>query len=200
MERRGAPAANQADHLLRPHPYSLMSLAQPFTHLWSGCQDTQERQGPTLLGPGKCDHHCHHDPAQAGTAHGLFAAGARTITVMASLADLAAPASFQRFIDHQIHAGSGWHKGRDNEKQELAAHRYWRPAGSVEHLMEVAPVTRHAVIGVAQGRSDCSASLSQQRTGEQDHQVSPGGSRKQGAKSHQNLYNGIGKGHMLSPK
>src|SRR5579859_2630388 len=66
--------------------------------------------------------------------------------------------------------------------------------------MEVAPVTRHAVVGVAQGRSDCSASLSQQSTGEQDHQFSPGGSRKQWAKSHQNLYNGIGKGHMLSPQ
>src|SRR6266567_1445026 len=65
--------------------------------------------------------------------------------------------------------------------------------------MEGAPVTRHAVVGVAQGRSDCSTSLSQQRTGEQDHQFSPGGSRKQGAKRHQNLYNGIGKGHMLSP-
>src|SRR5260370_38558612 len=66
--------------------------------------------------------------------------------------------------------------------------------------MEVAPVARHAVVGVAQGRSDGSASLRKPRTGEQDHQFSPGGSSEQGAKSHQNLYNGIGKGHMLSPQ
>ena len=41
---------------------------------------------------------------------------------MASLANLAAPASFQRFIDDQIHAGFGWHKGLDNEQKELATH------------------------------------------------------------------------------
>src|SRR5947199_10300160 len=52
---------------------------------------------------------------------------------------------------------------------------------------EVTPVPRHAVVAVAQGRSDCSASLSQQSTSEQDHQFSPGGSSKQGTKSHQNL-------------
>ena len=96
---------------------------QPFTHFWGGCQNAQERPGPTLPGPGKCDHHCHHDPTQAGTADGLLATGERTITVMPAFADLAAPASFQRFIDHQIHAGSGWHKGGDNEKQEVATHR-----------------------------------------------------------------------------
>ena len=119
----GKPAAHQADHLLGPHRYCLVSLAQLFTDLRAGCQHTEERQSPTLLGPGKCDHHCHHDPAQARTAHRLFATGERTIPVMAALADLAAEASFQRFIDHQIHAFPGRHKGRDNEKQEVAAHR-----------------------------------------------------------------------------
>jgi hypothetical protein len=42
---------------------------------------------------------------------------------MASLADLAAPAAFQRFIDHEIHAGSGWHKGFDDKQEQLATHR-----------------------------------------------------------------------------
>jgi hypothetical protein len=41
---------------------------------------------------------------------------------MASLADLAAPASFQRFIDHQIHTGSGFHKGLDDKQEQLATH------------------------------------------------------------------------------
>jgi hypothetical protein len=41
---------------------------------------------------------------------------------MASLADLAAPASFQRFIDHEIHASSFWHKGLDDEQEQLATH------------------------------------------------------------------------------
>src|SRR5437763_559735 len=125
MERGGKKAPHQADHLVCPHRHRLVSLAQLFTHFWAGCQHTEERQSPTLLGPGKWYDHCHHHPTQAGTAHRLFAAGEGTITGMASLADLAAEASFQRFIDHQIHAFSGWHKGRDNEKQELATHRSW---------------------------------------------------------------------------
>jgi hypothetical protein len=41
---------------------------------------------------------------------------------MPAEARLAAEASFQRFIDDQIPAFSGWHKGRDNEKQEVATH------------------------------------------------------------------------------
>jgi hypothetical protein len=28
----GKPSANEADHLMRPHPDGLVSLAQPFTH------------------------------------------------------------------------------------------------------------------------------------------------------------------------
>jgi hypothetical protein len=72
---------------------------------------------------------------------------------MPAEARLAAPASFQRFIDHQIPAFSGWHKGGDNEKQEVATQRSGRAAGSVEHLMEVAPVARHTVAAVAQGES-----------------------------------------------
>jgi len=119
---------------------------------------------------------------------------------MPAFADLAAEASFQRFIDDQIHAGSGWHKGLDDQQEQLATHSQRRPAGSVEDLMEATPVARHLVASGTQGRSDCSASLGQQSPGEQGHQFSPGGSSKQWAKSHQNLYNGIGKGHMLSPQ
>jgi hypothetical protein len=42
---------------------------------------------------------------------------------MPSFADLAAPPPFQRFVNHQIHAGSGWHKRLDDEQEQLAAHR-----------------------------------------------------------------------------
>jgi hypothetical protein len=37
--------------------------------------------------------------------------------------DLAAPAPLQRFVNDQIHARTGWHKGLDNEEEELATHR-----------------------------------------------------------------------------
>jgi hypothetical protein len=36
--------------------------------------------------------------------------------------DLAAEASFQRFIDHEIPAFSGWHKGLDEKQEQLANH------------------------------------------------------------------------------
>ena len=41
------PATNHADHLMRPHPYCLVPLAQPFTHLWGCSEHTQERQSPS---------------------------------------------------------------------------------------------------------------------------------------------------------
>jgi hypothetical protein len=53
--------------------------------------------------------------------------------------------------------------------------------------MEVAPIAGHLIAASMQGRRDCAAALRQQRTGEQDHQFSPGGSRKHWAKRHQNL-------------
>ena len=76
-----------------------------------------------MLGPGKGYYHCHHDPAQAGTANVLFAAGEGTITVMPTFADLAAPAPFERFINHYIDSSACWDKGLDNEKQELTTDR-----------------------------------------------------------------------------
>ena len=123
MERGGEPAADQADHLMRPHPYGLVPLAQLFTHFWGGSEYAQERQGPALLGPGKRHDDCHHDPAQSWAADFLFSAGESTVTVMPSFADLAAPASFERFINHQIDTSACWDKGLDNEKQELVTHR-----------------------------------------------------------------------------
>ena len=107
---------------MRPHPHGLVPLAQPFTHLWGRGEDAQERQGPSLLCPGKCHDHCHHDPAQPRAAHRAFPAGEGTVSIMPSFADLAAPPPLQRFVNDQIHARSGWHKGLDNEQEELATH------------------------------------------------------------------------------
>jgi hypothetical protein len=52
---------------------------------------------------------------------------------------------------------------------------------------------------VTQGGCDGAASMGQQGASQQDHQFPPRRSRKQWPKGGQNLYNGIGKGHMLSP-
>ena len=43
----GKPSANQGDHLMSPHSYGLVPLAQLFTHLWSRGEYTQERQCPS---------------------------------------------------------------------------------------------------------------------------------------------------------
>ncbi|GHO80089.1 hypothetical protein KSD_78600 [Ktedonobacter sp. SOSP1-85] len=41
---------------------------------------------------------------------------------MPSFADLAAPPSFECFVDYQIDTRSDWHKGLDDEQEQLAAH------------------------------------------------------------------------------
>src|SRR5260370_1178096 len=66
--------------------------------------------------------------------------------------------------------------------------------------MERAEVGLPLMAGVAQSSRDGAASMSQQRASQQDHQFPPGWSRKQWPKGGQNLYNGIGKGHELSPE
>jgi hypothetical protein len=48
---------------------------------------------------------------------------------MAALADLAAPAPFQRFIDHQVHAGSCRDKGFDDQQEQLATRRKTETSG-----------------------------------------------------------------------
>lgn len=118
---------------------------------------------------------------------------------MSSCADLAPPAPLQRFIDHQIDAGSYWHKGFDNEQEELAAYRQRRPASPVEHLVKEAPVAGLSVAAGAQSCCNSAASSGEQRSGSQDHQFSPRGSSKQWPKDGQNFYNGVGKGHEYPP-
>src|SRR6266496_2234198 len=88
-----------------------------------------------------------------------LSAGEGTIAVMASEARLAAPASFQRFIDHEIPAFSGWHKGLDDQQEQLATHRERRPSCSVEDLMEATPVGCLVVAAGAQGCCGRAASL-----------------------------------------
>jgi hypothetical protein len=41
---------------------------------------------------------------------------------MPAFADLATPAPFQRFINDQIPAFSGWHKRLDDQQEQLATH------------------------------------------------------------------------------
>jgi hypothetical protein len=42
---------------------------------------------------------------------------------MSPKARLAAPPPLQRFVNDQIHTGSGWYKGLNDEQQELTTHR-----------------------------------------------------------------------------
>src|SRR5258706_8251499 len=87
----GKPSADQADHLVRPHPDRLVPLAQAFTHLRSRREHTQEGQGPALFGPGKGYDHCHDDPAQARATHRALAAREGAVAVMPAFADFPAP-------------------------------------------------------------------------------------------------------------
>jgi hypothetical protein len=79
---------------------------------------------------------------------------------MASFADLAAPSPLQRFIDHQVDAGFRWHKGLDDEQEQLAADRQRRPAGSIEHLMKEAPIGSCVIATGTQRCRDGAASVS----------------------------------------
>jgi hypothetical protein len=116
------PVPDQTDHLMRPHADGLVALAQSCAHFWSGCQHAQEGQGPSLLCPGEANDDGHHDPAQPRAAHRAFFAGEGAIAVMAAFADLAAPAPFERLVNDQLYAGSGWHKRLDDEQEQLAVH------------------------------------------------------------------------------
>jgi hypothetical protein len=71
---------------------------------------------------------------------------------MPSFADLAAPPPLERFVNHQIDTRSGWHKGLDNEQEQLAAHRQWGPACSIEHLMKSTPRACLVIASGTQGR------------------------------------------------
>ncbi|HLI07346.1 MAG TPA: hypothetical protein VKV40_12320 [Ktedonobacteraceae bacterium] len=67
---------------------------------------------------------------------------------------LGTPASLPRFVNDQVHAGSCWHKGRDDEQEQLATHSQGRPAGPVEYLMKEAPI---ACLIVTTGTQSCGA-------------------------------------------
>jgi hypothetical protein len=199
MERRGEPSTDQADHLMRPHPHGLLSRAQPFTPVRSGCQHTHERQRPPLCCPGERRHHRHHDPSQSRTPYRPLSAGESTLTVMASRADRATPAPFQRVIDHEIHAGSGWHNGLDDQHEHLATHRERRPLCSVTDLMEATPGGCPVEAFGTQSCCTGAASLRQQRSGSHRHPFSPCRSRTPWSKNRQNVSNGVGKGHEHPP-
>lgn len=126
----GKPSTNQVDHLRCPHPDRLVPLAQPFTHAQRvvartpknghahGCF-VQRRVTTTAITiqrrPGRLDF--------------PRATGKRTLTGLAPCADRAAPASFGRFITHQIDTSVCWYQRLDHEKQEVATHRSGRPVG-----------------------------------------------------------------------
>src|SRR5436309_331485 len=155
MERGGEPSANQADHLMRPHPHGLVSLAQPFTHAPRVVASTHKK--------GKA-HLCFVQGSVTTTAitihrrPGLRTSRSRLESALSRECprrlDLAAEASFQRFIDDQIPAFSSWHKGLDDQQEQLAAHCQRRPSCSVEDLMEATPVACHTVAAGTQGCSN----------------------------------------------
>ena len=120
---------------MRPHPNRLVSLAQLFTDFRSRGEYAQERQGASLLCPGKGHDHCQHDPAQSRAASRAFTASEGAVALLPSFPDLAAPPPLQCLINAQLHACSGFHKGLNKEKQELATHGYRGPPCSIEHLM-----------------------------------------------------------------
>lgn len=121
--------ADQADHLPGTHPTVVCRVcARLSTHLCSGRQDRQERDGLLVHDPRKGNDSCHHDPSQARAPQRPFAPGERALAVMSPCADRAAPAPLQGFIDHQIHAGIGWDNGLDDEEKEWATHCEREPA------------------------------------------------------------------------
>ena len=93
VERRaiGSPLA---DHLMCPHPHGLVSLAQLFTYAPRVVARTHQKGKAHLCArPRERHQHCHHDPAQARTAHRPLSAGERTRTVMPAEARSCCPSA-----------------------------------------------------------------------------------------------------------
>jgi len=71
---------------------------------------------------------------------------------MPTFADLAAPASFQGFVNDDLHAPTGSDKAADHDLQQASAHFQRRPASAVEHLMKEAELPVHLMAHLSQGR------------------------------------------------
>jgi hypothetical protein len=116
MERGGEPSSKQADHLLRPHGESLVSLAQPFTHA-PRVEALTHKKGKAHLcfvqgsvtTPAMT---IHRRPGLLTDCFRLESARSRECP---RRLDLAAPPPFQRFINDQIPAFSCWHKRFDDQ-------------------------------------------------------------------------------------
>ena len=60
-------------------------------------EHTQERQRPSLLGPRKAHHHCHHDPTQPRATRRAFSAGESAISIVPSEARSGCPSAVPAF-------------------------------------------------------------------------------------------------------
>src|SRR5713226_5082438 len=136
---------------------------------------------------------------QPRTTHRSFAAGERAIAVMSPFTDLGSPAPLQRFVDDQFQRATCLDEGFHDDGEQLTAHSQRRPARPVEHLVERAEVRLPLVAAMTQGGCNSATSMSQQGARQQDHQFPPCWSGKQWPKGGQNLYNGVRKGHDVSP-
>jgi hypothetical protein len=96
---------------------------------------------------------------------------------MSPFADLGSPASFQRLVDHQLQAAAGFHKGFHDQIQQLATHCQWRPARSVEYLVERAEVRLPFLASRTQGGGNSAASMGKPRPSQQRHHFSKGSER-----------------------
>src|SRR5713101_2948357 len=79
---------------------------------------------------------------------------------MSPFADLAAPASFWRFVSDDLHAATCSEKAADHDLQQVSTDLQRRPASAVEHLLKPAkllvqlmPLCRSAAVTVRRPRA-----------------------------------------------
>ena len=97
---------------------------------------------------------------------------------MAALANLRAPAAFQRFIDDDIQAPSRLDKGLDDEREQGPACEQRRPAGPVERLVKGAEMGVLRVASLPQGGSHGATTPREEGASEQRQHFVPGGRRE----------------------
>ena len=71
---------------------------------------------------------------------------------MPTFADLVAPASFQGFVNDDLHPPTCGDKAADQDLQQTPTHFQRRPASAVEHLMKQAELLVELMPRLAQGR------------------------------------------------
>ena len=100
--------------------------------------------------------------------------GAGVIPIVPTFVDLAAPATFQGLVDHDIHAASRLAKGLDDEPKHVPARLQWRPAGSVEHVVKAAEIRVLFMTGLPQRGRHRAAAAREERSPQEGQQFLPG--------------------------